>query len=201
MVGDSVLAVFETAAGAVSAALAVQAGLASLASCVDEGRCMCFRIGVHLGDVIERDDGTIYGDGVNIAARSGGGRAVFRSGYRCRADAAHGVDVSHRGGNPGFIRVEEGVLKIPDYVGNNYFNTLGNLAVNPRVGLLVIDFERGDLLFLAATVDVLWAGREVEEIAGAKRVLVMRVAGTARSSAALGLSWMAAERSPFLQEL
>ncbi|MBI3373730.1 MAG: adenylate/guanylate cyclase domain-containing protein [Betaproteobacteria bacterium] len=69
MAGDSVLAVFETAIGAVSAALAVQQGIESSAGAVSEDRRMRFRIGVHLGDVIEKPDGSIYGDGVNIAAR------------------------------------------------------------------------------------------------------------------------------------
>jgi len=69
MAGDSVLAVFETANGAVSAALAVQHELGSSTSAVAEDHRMRFRIGVHLGDVIEKSDGTIYGDGVNIAAR------------------------------------------------------------------------------------------------------------------------------------
>ena len=69
MAGDSVLAVFETATGAVNAALAVQRELGTHAAHVSEDRRMRFRIGVHLGDVIVKPDGTIYGDGVNIAAR------------------------------------------------------------------------------------------------------------------------------------
>jgi len=69
MAGDSVLAVFETATGAVSAALAIQHEVNSLTTEIAEERRMRFRIGVHLGDVIEKADGTIYGDGVNIAAR------------------------------------------------------------------------------------------------------------------------------------
>jgi adenylate cyclase len=69
MAGDSVLAVFETATGAVTAALAVQRGLNEAASTTTEERRMRFRIGIHLGDVIEKADGTVYGDGVNIAAR------------------------------------------------------------------------------------------------------------------------------------
>ena len=69
MTGDSVLALFETAIGAVSAALAVQQELYASSSAVPEGRRMQFRIGVHLGDIIEKADGTVYGDGVNIAAR------------------------------------------------------------------------------------------------------------------------------------
>ena len=69
MAGDSVLAVFETANGAVVAALAIQKQVNALAEPAAEERRMRFRIGVHLGDVIEKADGTIYGDGVNIAAR------------------------------------------------------------------------------------------------------------------------------------
>jgi adenylate cyclase len=69
MAGDSVLAVFDTAAGAVAAALAVQRELGAASSATPEDRRMRFRIGVHLGDVIEKADGTVYGDGVNIAAR------------------------------------------------------------------------------------------------------------------------------------
>lgn len=68
MAGDSVLAVFETATGAVSAAITIQRDL-DAPTAVPRDRQMRFRIGVHLGDVIEKGDGTIYGDGVNIAAR------------------------------------------------------------------------------------------------------------------------------------
>ncbi len=67
--GDSVLSVFETAGGAVAAAMSIQEELADLMQAVPEQRRMRFRIGVHLGDVIEKSDGSVYGDGVNIAAR------------------------------------------------------------------------------------------------------------------------------------
>jgi adenylate cyclase len=69
MAGDSVLAVFETAVGAAQAALSAQDEVNSLASAVDPSRQMRFRVGIHLGDVIEKADGTVYGDGINIAAR------------------------------------------------------------------------------------------------------------------------------------
>jgi adenylate cyclase len=69
MAGDSVLAVFGTVVGAVTAALAIQTQVDALADAGPEDRRMHFRIGVHLGDVIEKPDGTVYGDGVNIAAR------------------------------------------------------------------------------------------------------------------------------------
>ena len=69
MAGDSVLAVFDSALGAVAASLAVQADLDLQGASTPDDRRMRFRIGVHLGDVIEKADGTVYGDGVNIAAR------------------------------------------------------------------------------------------------------------------------------------
>ena len=69
MAGDSVLAVFELATSAVSAALTIQQALETASSDVPEARRMRFRIGVHLGEIIEKADGTVYGDGVNIAAR------------------------------------------------------------------------------------------------------------------------------------
>ncbi|KPK05233.1 MAG: hypothetical protein AMJ64_12055 [Betaproteobacteria bacterium SG8_39] len=88
MAGDSVLAVFETAMGAVSAALAVQRALAGLAEAAPDDRRMRFRIGVHMGDVIEKADGTVYGDGVNIAARLEG---LAEPGGITVSDAVHGA--------------------------------------------------------------------------------------------------------------
>ena len=69
MSGDSVLAVFESATAAVSAALAVQHELAQSNEDVADDQRMQHRIGVHLGEVMEKDDGSVYGDGVNTAAR------------------------------------------------------------------------------------------------------------------------------------
>ena len=67
---------------------------------------------------------------------------------RAGSGAANGADISHRGGRPGFVRVDGDVLTIPDFRGNRYFNTLGNLAAEPRASLLFVDFETGDLLQL-----------------------------------------------------
>ena len=68
--GDSVLAVFETTSGAVRASMAIQEGLQELNADTPSERQMHFRIGIHLGDIMEKpSDGTIYGDGVNVAAR------------------------------------------------------------------------------------------------------------------------------------
>jgi predicted pyridoxine 5'-phosphate oxidase superfamily flavin-nucleotide-binding protein len=68
---------------------------------------------------------------------------------------ARGVDVSHRGGEPGFVRlVTPDRLRIPDYRGNSMFNTLGNFAVDDRAGLVFLDFEGARLLQLKGTVTV-----------------------------------------------
>lgn len=88
MAGDSVLAAFETAGGAVAAALAVQRALRKIIEDVPEERRMRFRIGVHLGDVIEKTDGTLYGDGVNIAARL---ESLAEPGGIAISDAVHGA--------------------------------------------------------------------------------------------------------------
>lgn len=86
MAGDSVLAVFDLASGAIAAALAVQQALASASSGVPADRRMRFRAGVHLGEIIEKADGTVYGDGVNVAARI---QALAEPGAVAISDDAH----------------------------------------------------------------------------------------------------------------
>ncbi|HEX4328495.1 MAG TPA: pyridoxamine 5'-phosphate oxidase family protein [Burkholderiales bacterium] len=110
-----------------------------------------------------------------------------------------GVDVSHRGGRPGFVRVDEdGTLTVPDFNGNQFFNTIGNLQVNPRAGLLLIDFDNGDLLYLAVEAQIVWDGPEVEAFGGAQRLLRFHVREMRRSEAVLPLRWGAATQSPHL---
>lgn len=66
-----------------------------------------------------------------------------------------GVDVSHRGGKPGFVRaLGEDVLRVPDYPGNSLFNSLGNLIVDPRAAIALIDFERARVLQMQGTARV-----------------------------------------------
>jgi len=75
-------------------------------------------------------------------------------------DAVAGCDISHRGGLPGFVRVDsaEGrsVLSAPDFRGNNFFNTLGNVTDNPSASLLFVDFDAGDVLTLTGSARVIW---------------------------------------------
>lgn len=112
---------------------------------------------------------------------------------------AGGVDVSHRGGKPGFVRVDaDGTLTMPDFLGNYFFNTLGNLAVNPRAGLLFVDFDNGDLLYLAVEADIIWDGPEVLAFEGAQRLLRFHVKRMRRLEAALPFSWSSSTLSPAL---
>ncbi|CAA0101182.1 Flavohemoprotein [BD1-7 clade bacterium] len=83
----------------------------------------------------------------------------------------NGVDISHRGGRAGFVRVDNNrQLTIPDYLGNFHFNTLGNFLKNPKAGLLFIDFDRGDILQLIGTAKILWDSPDTRHFEGAERL-------------------------------
>jgi predicted pyridoxine 5'-phosphate oxidase superfamily flavin-nucleotide-binding protein len=108
-----------------------------------------------------------------------------------------GVDVSHRGGRPGFIKIEGDTLTIPDYRGNRYFNTLGNMLAWPRAAILVPDFETGDLLHLQGVPEVLFeADAERTGFAGAERMWRLKVDNAWRRRAAVPLRWTFVEASP-----
>lgn len=126
--------------------------------------------------------------------------ATAYAGDSVQAGRAAGVDVSHRGGKPGFVRLDEdGVLTVPDFAGNYFFNTLGNIAVNPRAGLLFIDFDKGDLLYLAVTADIVWDGPELSSFAGAQRLMRFEVQSMRLVESSLPLRWGEAELSPVLE--
>jgi len=82
------------------------------------------------------------------------------------------ADASHRGGNPGFVRVLSATeLRWPDYVGNSMFLTLGNLDVNPAAGLFVPDWRTGTTLHLSGTARVSWDADEIARVPGARRLV------------------------------
>jgi len=108
---------------------------------------------------------------------------------------AEGVDVSHRGGPPGFVQVSDDVdgatvLTIPDYRGNNFFNTLGNLAAHPYAGLLFIDHDSGDLLHLTGRTETVWGEQD-----GQREIRFTVDEGRLRERA-LPLSWTPPEYAP-----
>ncbi len=110
-----------------------------------------------------------------------------------------GVDVNHRGGKPGFINVDDNTLIIPDYKGNNAFNTLGNFLINPKAGLLFVDFETGDLVMMVGTVEVLWdMTPEISAMPGAQRAWTFKLDHGIRIKGAAPLRWTFGEFSPRL---
>ncbi|MBW4690446.1 MAG: pyridoxamine 5'-phosphate oxidase family protein [Lyngbya sp. HA4199-MV5] len=115
------------------------------------------------------------------------------------AGAASGVDVSHRGGKPGFVRLDDNqTFTVPDFSGNHCFNTFGNLELNPRAGLLFLAFEQGDLLYLTGTAEVIWDGDEINAYEGAERLLRFHLTHGYRVEGSLPLRWSEPEFSPFL---
>ena len=116
--------------------------------------------------------------------------------YADTPEGGRQVDISHRGGRPGFVRVDGDVLTIPDFSGNRYFNTLGNLAANPRAGLLFIDFERGDTLQLSGPTELVLEGPEVASFEGAERLWRVRARRAVRRPGALALRWRFGDYAP-----
>jgi ferredoxin-NADP reductase/predicted pyridoxine 5'-phosphate oxidase superfamily flavin-nucleotide-binding protein/ferredoxin len=118
------------------------------------------------------------------------------------AGLARGADVSHRGGKPGFIRVDDArTLTTPEFAGNLFFNTTGNLTQDPRAGLLVIDFESGDLLYLAVDAEIIWDGAELASFEGAERLMRFHVREVRRSAHVLPFRWSAVQYAPQLARM
>ncbi len=115
----------------------------------------------------------------------------FVASYVTRADGGRDVDVSHRGGNAGFVHVDkDGILSIPDFSGNSFFNTLGNLVLNPKAGLVFIDFETGDLVQLSGTTEVILDSPDLATFEGAERFWRFTPRRIVFRAQAVPLHWM-----------
>ena len=106
---------------------------------------------------------------------------------RAGIGAEGGLDMSHRGGRPGFVGVEGDALAVPDFRGNRFYNTLGNLLGDPRAGLIFIDFASGDILQLQGSVTIDWhpAGGP----SGAERLWRLKVERAWRRRGAFPFTW------------
>jgi predicted pyridoxine 5'-phosphate oxidase superfamily flavin-nucleotide-binding protein len=134
--------------------------------------------------------GAIVRRGARLTAPQRGSIGTSDTFFVATAHPDGSLDVSHRGGNPGFVRVlDERRLAWPDYVGNSFFMTLGNLELNPRCGLLVLDWERGDTLQLSGTAVVDWSPERAESLPGARRVVDFTVDRVVETTGAHGLRW------------
>lgn len=136
--------------------------------------------------------------GLDEAARSmiAGADTFFIASATDPQQPGGGVDISHRGGRPGFVRIDGDVLTVPDFTGNNYFNTLGNLMQEPRAALLFIDFATGTTLQLQGIVEIVWNGPELAGLNGAERIWRLRVTRGWRRANAISLRWSGADYPP-----
>lgn len=113
----------------------------------------------------------------------------FVASYAEREDRRQ-VDVSHRGGKPGFIRLgDDDLLTIPDFDGNLFFNTLGNILLNGKAGLMFADFATGDMLQMTGDAEVILESPEIAAFQGAERLWTFRPRRIVRRRRALALRW------------
>lgn len=112
------------------------------------------------------------------------------------AGSTGGIDMSHRGGRPGFVRIDGDTLTVPDFAGNSYFNTLGNLLREPRAALLFVDFRTGAVLQLQGSVEILWNDPEAARLGGAERLWRFHVTRGWHRENALPLRWSAPVYAP-----
>ena len=100
------------------------------------------------------------------------------------------ADASHRGGNPGFVHVEApSRLTWPDYDGNNMYATLGNITLDPHVGLLFLDWTQGTLLQISGRATLDWSPAAAAGFAGALRVVRLAIDAVRQTEHAVALSW------------
>lgn len=113
------------------------------------------------------------------------------SGYRGEGEnAAFGMDASHRGGEPGFIEVQdEATLRFPDYSGNNHYNTIGNMVLDPRAGYLFIDFSTGSVLQITGRTSIDWSSDDIQKFPGARRLVTLEIDAVVEIKNAVSLRW------------
>ncbi|MBQ4833383.1 pyridoxamine 5'-phosphate oxidase family protein [Pseudoalteromonas sp. MMG010] len=100
-----------------------------------------------------------------------------------------GFDASHRGGEPGFVKVMTKTrLYLPDYSGNNFFNTIGNIISDGRIALVFIDFETGGLLHISGHAKIDWEPVNPHDSA-AKRMIIIDIVNVIERPNALSLRW------------
>ncbi|MBP8231016.1 pyridoxamine 5'-phosphate oxidase family protein [Rhizorhabdus sp.] len=115
--------------------------------------------------------------------------SFFVASYADR-DGRRQVDISHRGGKAGFVRAGAGdVLTIPDFDGNLFFNTLGNILLNGKAGLLFVDHASGDVLQMIGDAEILFDSPEIEAFQGAERLWTFRPRRIVLRRGALALRW------------
>ena len=113
------------------------------------------------------------------------------SGYRGEGESpTYGMDASHRGGDRGVVRVlSDTRLQFPDYAGNNHYNTMGNLILDPRAGFLFVDFETGSLLQLTGRASIDWDSGELAKVPGARLLITFDIEEVVELPHGVRLRW------------
>ncbi|MEO0377962.1 MAG: pyridoxamine 5'-phosphate oxidase family protein [Cyanobacteria bacterium P01_A01_bin.17] len=111
-----------------------------------------------------------------------------------------GADASHRGGKPGFVHVEDDrTFILPDFSGNLFYNTVGNILLTAKAGFLFIDFETNDLVYLTGRAEVISEGERLKAFVGAERLIRFHTEEWLRVADSLPLRFRFGEYSPSLQ--
>ncbi|KAF8944752.1 hypothetical protein BGZ47_003748 [Haplosporangium gracile] len=113
------------------------------------------------------------------------------------ADQTSGMDCNHRGGNPGFARVSGNQIVFPDYSGNRFFNTLGNIINDERVGLLFVNFGAGDTLQVTGRARILIGKDAQEAYPHAQRVVQVTIEDSILRPGSLPFRMRTKELSPY----
>lgn len=146
-------------------------------------------------------------DLVPISTASGEGLGLTQRSIISQADTffvasmhpERGVDASHRGGQSGFVNiVDDRTLRIPDYIGNSMFNTLGNFTAHPRAGLIFPDFESGRTLQLIGRPEILYDVDNLpDETGGTKRYWLLHIDRWLETTPAAPVTWEFLDASPY----
>jgi predicted pyridoxine 5'-phosphate oxidase superfamily flavin-nucleotide-binding protein len=112
-------------------------------------------------------------------------------------DPATGLDVSHRGGLPGFVEIlDDTTFRFPDYSGNRIYNTIGNIVDDGRVGFLFVDYEQNALLYITGTARVIWDDEMDNQPKEVERVVEVTCTKVVQNFNAAHFSEELIERSP-----
>ena len=110
----------------------------------------------------------------------------------------HGADASHRGGDPGFVQVVSPTKLVwPDYFGNSFYMTLGNLQLDPACGLTFLDWESGHALHLTGKARIDWDEDHAKAVRGALRLVEFDIERIIQVDNFTPLRWRFHAPSPF----
>lgn len=148
-----------------------------------------FRYEREVGQLLSGEVETLEGLDEGAYALIDGADSFYVASYADRENRRQ-VDVSHRGGKAGFARVDaDGTLTVPDFDGNLFFSTLGNMLLNGRAGLLFVNYASGDMLQMTGEATVIFDSPEIAAFQGAERLWKFIPRRIVRRRGAFALRW------------